>query len=302
MTILPFSKNRSWVFRMPLYLSLQVLVISLIYLVYCIITLSDYYDWLSLVVLLYVLTIQLKRVLGFALDFRRQVPDYDPLKFSSNTFSLISYNVYQDNEKYDEVVSYLKSENSDILLLMEVDDVWAQKIKTLDYSYGVNVPLDNTYGMILLSKYPIIKSEILYRVEEDVPSIVADIKIGEKVVHFYTAHPRPPVPPESDSSIPKELELSHLANSLKSLPHDHILVVGDMNDVPWSASSKKFKKTTKLKDPRIGRGLFGTFPSYFPVMIPLDHIYCSADFSVKEIKTLEANGSDHLPIYVEFGL
>ncbi|MBK8389283.1 MAG: endonuclease/exonuclease/phosphatase family protein [Saprospiraceae bacterium] len=238
LTVLPFSRNKSWIFRMPLYLSLQVLVISFIYIVYCSITFDHTYEWLFLAMLLYVIIIQLKRILGFALDFRRQVPDYDPLKFSANTFSLISYNVYQHNEKYEEVLSYLKSINSDILLLMEVDDIWAQKIKSLDYPYGVNIPLDNTYGMILLSKFPIIKSEILYRIEEDVPSIVADIKIGDKVVHFLHRTPSPPVPPESDSSIPKELELMHLANSIKSINNDHILVVGDMNDVPWSASSK----------------------------------------------------------------
>ena len=77
------------------------------------------------------------------------------------------------------------------------------------------------------------------------------------------------------------------------------IVIGDLNDVAWSTVATKFKKLTGLVDPRVGRGFYATFPTYSPIKIPLDHVFCSPTFELIEFGTLVSVGSDHKPVIVK---
>jgi hypothetical protein len=73
--------------------------------------------------------------------------------------------------------------------------------------------------------------------------------------------------------------------------------MGDFNDVAWSRTSQMFKRIGGYLDPRIGRGLYATFPANLPFLRwPLDHLFMSPDFTLVDMKVLENVGSDHLPV------
>jgi hypothetical protein len=81
------------------------------------------------------------------------------------------------------------------------------------------------------------------------------------------------------------------------------VVGGDLNDVAWSHTTRLFQRLSGLLDPRVGRGLFATFPARFPCLRwPLDHLFHSASFTLSDLARLEGFGSDHLPILVELAL
>lgn len=55
-----------------------------------------------------------------------------------------------------------------------------------------------------------------------------------------------------------------------------------------------------LLDPRVGRGIFNTFNANNIVMRwPLDHLFVSEEFRIKEFNELGDVGSDHFPLYAE---
>lgn len=213
---------------------------------------------------------------------------------------LVNANVLQTNQAFSKLVQQIQNHSPHLVLLLETDHEWQKATQILkeEYPYSVEVPQDNTYGMLLYSKYKLVDVEVNFWVKDDVPSISCKIMLpsGERV-QLWGLHPEPPVPGESLTSTAKDKELSMIALKAKEckLP---VIVMGDLNDVAWSYTTSLFTKTSGLLDVRKGRGFYSTFSAHhWFVRFPLDYIFCSADFGFIAMKRLAKNGSDHFPIF-----
>lgn len=75
------------------------------------------------------------------------------------------------------------------------------------------------------------------------------------------------------------------------------VILGDLNDVAWSKTTSQFKAAGGLRDPRRERGFFNTYPAGMPgLRYPLDYIFHTRHFTVKEMRVLPRFQSDHLPL------
>ena len=221
------------------------------------------------------------------------------LKAPRHTFSLMISNVRMSNTRYNSFLKIVTQNDPDILLINEPDQGWAKAISGLQkgYPYSIKMPLENTYGMILYSKFRITEYEIRYLIEARIPSFYCVIELPTgKRFDLFTVHPQPPGLARNTDK--REAELLVVAQMAKATPYASI-VAGDLNDVAWSYTTKLFRKISGLLDPRIGRGFFNTYNAFIPFFrYSLDHIFYDPAFRLIRLKRLPFFGSDHFPILV----
>ncbi|MEK6476584.1 endonuclease/exonuclease/phosphatase family protein [Catalinimonas sp. 4WD22] len=219
---------------------------------------------------------------------------------TTTNLSAIVSNVYMKNQEYQTLLKLIEQKNPDMVLLLETDEWWADKMDTLknDYPHIVSKPLDNTYGMILYSQLSLEDTEVRYMMEDSIPSIHAYAKLRSgHLVRLYCLHPKPPVPPESESSTKRDAELL-LAGELVKKNKEPAILMGDLNDVAWSYTTRLFLKSSQMLDPRIGRGFYNTFNAELPMMRwSLDHVFHTEAFQLNALEVLPYIGSDHFPVY-----
>ncbi len=221
---------------------------------------------------------------------------------ADRTLSVVMWNVYQYNRSFQPFLKLFGQVDADIVLLSETDQWWQEKMSPLekDYPYRVHIPLENTYGMLLYSKLPLLEKQVKYLVEEGIPSIHTEVQLrsGEKI-RLFCIHPTPPVPHENPRSTERDKELLLIADQARNSPIP-VLVCGDLNDVAWSYTTALFQKISGLLDPRRGRGFFNTFHAKIPFLrFPLDHVFCSTEFTLIKMARLNNSGSDHFPMYIK---
>jgi endonuclease/exonuclease/phosphatase (EEP) superfamily protein YafD len=222
-----------------------------------------------------------------------------------DSIKILIANVFQDNKDTDLCTAAIKKLTPDIVLLVETDDKWCAEVQGCleGYNYRVLQPQSNTYGMILFSKLEIVRHTIRFLVERDIPSITADIKTRSGAIfRLYCLHPKPPVPGESKDSTDRDAEILMIGKEAKACKYP-VIVAGDLNDVAWSYTTHLFLKVSELLDPRIGRGFYSTYHANHKLFRwPLDHVFCSSHFYLKDLKRLPSINSDHFPIFIEVSL
>ncbi|MEI4470638.1 endonuclease/exonuclease/phosphatase family protein [Frigidibacter sp. MR17.24] len=211
--------------------------------------------------------------------------------------TLLACNVKQSNRAYHRLIAAIRREDPDIVMGLEIDDDWAEALSALDddYPHRVMNPQDNGYGMTLQSRLEIAEHELRELLLEGVPSIRARIRLrtGEDF-RLYVVHPEPPVPYHDSEGRDAEIGLVGIEAAKDPLP---VVVAGDLNDVAWSHTTRRFQRLSGLMDPRVGRGFFNTFDARYPFLRwPLDHMFHDARFRLVEMRRLEHVGSDHFPM------
>lgn len=232
----------------------------------------------------------------------KQVPDADST--SGPTLVILTSNVLMTNRASKPLLDMVQEHSPDIIALLESDRWWQEQFDDLsDYPYRMACPMDNKYGMHLYSKLEIKNTHIDFLVEDDVPSMRAEVQLpGKYFVQLHLVHPRPPAPTENEYSTARDVELLVLAKALENI-HAPIIVMGDLNDVAWSRTTRLFRRVSKLLDPRTGRGFYNTFnANHWFARWPLDHVFVSTHFRVSTIKRLAHMGSDHFPMLVELAM
>lgn len=300
-TVIPLSRRSNWWIRVWDFPRLQLSFLALISLSLAALNLDGTASYAALLISLLCLLGQFYWIYPYT-----GIASTEVAVASSNpkgdSISVITANVLMTNRNADKLIEIVRNKDPDVLLTLESDKWWEEKLDSLQdrYPFTVKCPLDNLYGMHVYSKLALHKSTVEYLVEDDIPSIHTEIELpsGKRIrTHFH--HPNPPVPEYSSSSSERDAELIVLARSLQDC-EDPIIVAGDFNDVAWSATTRLFKKISGLLDPRIGRGMFNTFNAkHWYVRWPLDHLFHSAHFQLSDISRLEYFGSDHFALFTK---
>ena len=257
-------------------------------------------QWLLFIVLSITLAFQLRMVLPYTKLWKKEVKNaVDKPEVQECQLKIMVSNVLTPNDETQKLAELVKDKKPDILITLETDEKWETALNQIeaDYPYTVKVPLDNLYGMHLYSKLELINPEVKYLIIDDIPSIHTQMRLqGGQIIWLYCLHPMPPSPTEADKSTTRDAELLMVGKHIKENNQTAILA-GDLNDVAWSKTTRRFQRISGLLDPRIGRHFINTFHVKYPFLRwALDHIFHSACFTVVDIKRMPSIGSDHFPV------
>ncbi|WHP07472.1 MULTISPECIES: endonuclease/exonuclease/phosphatase family protein [Acinetobacter] len=297
-------RRDEWWFRGADFPRLQILFVGLVALAGLLFIDAEWTSLRELLLLGVIAAVayQLKMVLPYTPVWKKQVLHVrrDQLNLEQQ-ISLLVANVLTPNHKYHLLLEQIDHLQPDVVLTLETDQVWQEALKPIeaDYPYRVAVPQDNLYGMHLYSRLPLSDTEVKFILSDETPSIHATIRLRSGLsVQLYCLHPKPPSPTEAKDSTLRDAELLIVGDQIKDID-ESCIVMGDLNDVAWSRTTRLFQRISGLLDPRVGRYFMNTFHADYPLLRwSLDHIFHSTDFGLVEMKRLPHIGSDHFPIYV----
>jgi endonuclease/exonuclease/phosphatase (EEP) superfamily protein YafD len=293
-----------WWIRGADFPRLQILALGIITFFLMLFVLSDWNLGTELLFMGLVAAIayQLKMVLPYTPLWRKQVQHVKKKQLNPDQqISLLVANVLTPNHQYHLLLAQINTLKPDLVLTLESNAAWQQALSEIeaDYPFRVAVPLENLYGMHLYSRLALSDTEIKFILSDEIPSIHTTVTLLSGVqVKLYCLHPKPPSPTEAKDSTLRDAELLLVGDQIQDMDQSCI-VMGDLNDVAWSRTTRLFQRISGLLDPRVGRYFMNTFHADYPLLRwSLDHLFHSTDFGLVKMKRLAHIGSDHFPIYV----
>lgn len=217
-------------------------------------------------------------------------------------FTVLTLNVLQTNREYQRTADLIRGIDPDILLLTETDQAWADAMAPImaDYSGQIDRPLSNTYGLMFATRLPMKDATIQDMAQKDTPSVFATLMAGKREFRVIGLHPRPPTPGQDTEERDAEIVIAAKQSRNLDIP---VLAIGDFNDVAWSDTTSLFMDIGSFLDPRIGRGTYATFPADKTWLgWPLDHLFVTEEFLLKDMRVGQPVGSDHRPVIAQLCL
>lgn len=222
-----------------------------------------------------------------------------PAAAGQPVYRSLQLNLRYDNSEPNKVLSLIGRIRPDVITLNEASAMWAAKLDLLAsaYPYRILCPFPNGFwGVAILSSRPFATGGQAQCHERGSLAIAA-IDFGGRAADIAALHLGWPWPFNQPRQIGK------LAAPLASLS-DTVLLAGDMNATPWSAAVARVAELSRLD---LVRSPGPTWQSHrLPEFLrfaglPIDQVF-QRGVIIHNALTLEAVGSDHLPVLVEFSL
>lgn len=291
----------------------------------------------------------------FALGPIRQII---PLRFSSSfkkekstsTLRTMSWNVEHFDilehkthpEKKQQMLDLINEYNPDVASFQEMvgsetkedainylPDILQQlSFKGYHYSYNEKLDFDSKhhFGIITLSKLPIVKKETLKFYPSDYNSIFqyTDVLYGGDTVRVFNVHLQslkfsadnlryiddPEINDESDLKksrsiigklkrgfLQRQIQADRIKAEIDKSPYP-VIVCGDFNDLPNSYSYNTIGSGLKNTFAEKGSGIGRTFSGISPTL-RIDNIFVAEKFEVLQYKCVDKKLSDHFPVIAD---
>ena len=234
--------------------------------------------------------------------FSLLIPSRGAPASSGATVRFVSLNVHTANQHTDLVLKFLRESDADVIFLMEVNDRWMAELSSLKDIYPMSVadPPEDNFGIALFSRLPLAKTNIIQLGRAYIPSVTAQIECGGRKVFLLGTHPF--APGNAYYARTRNSQLADVGGLVRQQSLT-VVVIGDLNETPWSPYFTDLLKESGLRNSSQGLGFFNSWPAALRGFgIPLDHCLVSSEFSVVKKKLGPQVGSDHLPVIIDLQL
>lgn len=176
-----------------------------------------------------------------------------------------------------------------------------------------------SYGMVIFSKYPIVNEGVVFDNNKNNGTIFADIHVGGDTIRVYNTHLESmAIQAESfdnyekaklvyrqtlgklhRGSLARAQQLSILYEHLSNSPHP-VILMGDLNEIPYSHSYFKLSQKLTNAFEKAGRGFEFTYNRVL-FFLRIDHIFADPNLVPVHFNThREVDYSDHYPVTATF--
>lgn len=221
---------------------------------------------------------------------------------------LLQYNINSQNKNYRALIRYARATNPDLIAIEEATPECCSALsKALpQYPYTQSVPRWDNFGLLLLSRFPLMQMETLEFPEglgsstPNSPTTICRVALPAGSVTLVHTHL---LNASTDRTFAlQSLQVEKIAASLSSIKGDFILV-GDLNTTPWCFLFPKLTGATGLRGSGRLVDLALSWPTSQPLLrIPIDHCLASDRLTVIKQQCGPQLGSDHFPIYSEIAV
>ncbi len=213
---------------------------------------------------------------------------------ASDTLRVLTYNVQQgyraDGQKgWRDQLAVMRSQQPDIIGLQETDTArlsganndlvgyWATALHMVAY-YGPPT-VDGTFGLALLSRYPIVEAQTvyLYSTGEQTAAILATVLVGRRQVHVAVTHLG------NDGPLVQQQNVLQAVRGLQPL-----VLMGDFN---FRADTLQYRLTVQQLR-----------AAATPLPQAIDHIFVTPDVGVLQAEYQTSPASDHPALWATLRL
>jgi len=206
--------------------------------------------------------------------------------------NVAAVNVGLASRRPDALLEWLDGQGIDVVALSEVSPDYAKALQVKSsLAHHRLEPSSGPFGLALLSRYPLVESEVL-RDADRIPRIQATLLWSGQAVTVTAVHPMPPLSPHFHGARDEHLRTAAQQNGPSTRPG---LLLGDLNASPWSTgmlgpTESGYRRATGLRPtwPAALHGLIG---------IPIDQILVSRHWAVRDSGTGPVLTSDHVPVW-----
>jgi endonuclease/exonuclease/phosphatase (EEP) superfamily protein YafD len=210
-------------------------------------------------------------------------------------FRVLSANVWRDNPTPALAVDSLMARNADAVFLQEADGALQTELARLKSLYPYAGERSDS-GLQIFSKAPIGSSGC-----RSMSTWIQTVAGDGRPVTLVTTHFAWPFPPA-----PQKAQRAILAEQIRQLPTDDMILGGDFNTTPWSFAMKSqdglfvpLKRQTRALASWPAR-LDALRQPWSAPFLPIDHVYAGPGWRLARMARLRIPGSDHFAIEAVF--
>ena len=140
-------------------------------------------------------------------------------------------------------------------------------------------PTSAIVGLALYSRLPLADARVLDLGLPSTPAIAATVKTQTGEIEIILVHPMPPLNAEF---IQRRNEQILALAQYVGASGKPVVVAGDLNLTMWNDGYRPLAETGGLQNARDGHGVGPTWPSIWPIGVPIDHILATRDVALRE--------------------
>lgn len=210
----------------------------------------------------------------------------------AKALSIFCHNLWGANRQAMAELEDIRKLSPDIAVLVEVDSWWAKQLESLESAYPYNLveARDGYFGVAVFSRIPLRKSLLRDFSGYEIPSPLIEFEFQGQVVTLIATHPPPPV--DAQSFRIRNWQLAELAREARLCEHP-LIVVGDFNCTPWSATLHRFLRESGLRKSSVSQEITWSPLRSSWLGFPIDYQLATQEWREEHGQTGNFLGSDH---------